>query len=185
MPAQRDYNSAAAELYQWMDHELQQAFYVCYQNFGKISTKKLVACLGHANITRELVSRTEGELQIPQIRRNNKSTDELAFAKENDFVIVTEHGGVMNNDIRFDCPHWLNNMPIGPGVSPCVDIACRIQLASHYAASTGKNDESASIGSFSFYRTLCENASELRTLVEKYEVDLNEVFGVAETPFMG
>mmetsp|Transcript_18668 Transcript_18668/g.28216 ORF Transcript_18668/g.28216 Transcript_18668/m.28216 type:complete len:186 (+) Transcript_18668:166-723(+) len=185
MSAQREYNSAAAELYQWMDHELQQAFYVCYQNFGKISTKKLVACLGHADITRELVSRTQGELQIPRIRRNN-STDELAFAEENDFVIVTEDGGVMNNDIKFDCPHWLNNMPIGPGVSPCVDIACRVQLASHYAAaSTGKNDESVSIDSFSFYRTLCENASELRTLVEKYEVDLNEVFGVAETPLMG
>ena len=60
--------NSAAKLYEWMDDGLQNTFFKCYQVYGKISTKKLVACFDDPTIIkamRDIVKRSRNGIEIP------------------------------------------------------------------------------------------------------------------------
>lgn len=126
-----------------MDPQLKQAFYTCYRNYGKISTKKLLASLVDPKailVSDEMVSLT-GYNGIPS-RQD-----------------VQVHEATAEDDIG-----WLESLRRGPGVSPCVMNTCSRVLKA--------TDQQKEIDTLYFLEVLSGTAVELSRLVRQHGVDV-------------
>ena len=93
--------SPAVELYPRMDPALQKAFYTCYKNNGKISTKKLIASF----IDKQAI----GVARVVVAQANYDVPDAPA----------TTNDPPADDDVQ-----WLRDLRRGPGISPCVMRTC-------------------------------------------------------------
>lgn len=134
--------SAASALYPKMDAQLKQAFVTCFRNYGKISTKKLLASLVEpsAVVVADRVVTLTGYKGVP----------------DRDEIQVYE--ATADDDVA-----WLTNLRRGPGVSPCVMNTCSRLLRE-------KTEEE--IDSLHFFQVLSDTAKELSSLVRQNEVDV-------------
>lgn len=145
---------AAVQIYPLMDSQLKQAFYTCYQNYGKISTKKLIACFVEptaVSVADQIIART-GYKPVP-----SRTT-------------VKQYKETANDDIA-----CLVNLAVGPGVSPCVMRTCHRLLQEQHSA--GK--EGMTIDTLHFLQVLCATAVELSRLVRQHQIDVPQMIANA------
>ena len=133
----------AVTLYPKLDPDMKQAFYTCYSNFGKISTKKLLACLVGCEA--------------------RKAADEI--------IRLAHYEGVPSRQVVvFHEPSadtaWLKRLPLGAGVSPCVNRTCARLLEGQCSS------EDVMIDELTFLQALSTTAVQLSRLVNKYQVNV-------------
>jgi hypothetical protein len=137
-------SNAAAELFRFMSPDLRNAFFTCYRTYGKVSTKKLISCFQHPSAveaTSKFTSAVENRYDIPDPPSKIFQWQEV-------------HG-----------MSWVREMPVGPGVSPCVNNTCeRLLLES--------SGEGRTINSLYFFQTLCGVATELSLIIRSMNVDI-------------
>lgn len=142
------YKNAATELFSRMDGDIKDAFYTCYKTYGKVSTKKLLVCFQNPTTVRAID-------EVVGMMADGLNPFELPSKPPTFFSFddSVEERGVA----------WLNEMPIGPGVSPCVNNTCKHFLNGE------RTDE---VSSLDFFRALCGIASEPRSIIESKEIDV-------------
>ena len=141
--------SAASALYPKMDSRLKQAFYTCFRNYRKISTKKLIASLVDPSV-------------IPVADRVVALTEYAGVPPRHE---VQVYEATADNDIA-----WLTSLRRGPGVSPCVMNTCSRLL--------GEANENE-IDSLLFLQFLSDTAVELSRLVRQNNVNVPEMVAEA------
>jgi hypothetical protein len=147
--------NAAAHLFDRMDHDLQNAFFTCYMNFGKVSTKKLIACFCNrptVNVVRQVLEQNEFGVPSPPSK----------------LYKISEEG----NSGTVDCPDWLAAMPVGPGVSPCVNSTC---IAFLEEALEGQEGEEMPVDSLRFFEALCGIARGPSRIVSSRDIDVGAI----------
>ena len=128
--------------------DLKNAFYTCYKVYGKVSTKKLIACF-----------------QDPQaIQASKKVVDAL----DNRYNIPPRPSELYPYD-EDEGMAWLAEMPVGPGVSPCVNNTCQICLLSEGTIST-----------LDFFQVLCGTAAEPSHMIRTMRVDVSELLATLD-----
>lgn len=147
-------DSAAVKLYPKMEPDLQKAFYSCYRNFGKISTKKLIASFVDA----------PSVIALDQI------------------ILQTKYDGVPSRDsVEFYEPtadiEWLRTLRRGPGVSPCVMRTCERLLFDL----SGDEKDSGMVDTLRFLEKLSATAVELSRLVRDHKVDVPRIVADARS----
>lgn len=133
------YFNAGAELFLRMDPQLQNAFFTCYKTYGKVATKKLISCFQDPIAIKSaarVIEALENRYSIPPPPKMFQCTGEEGLS-------------------------WLGEMPVGAGVSPCVNNTCLQLLRS------GKT-----INTLDFFQELCGTAVEPARMIQSLEVDV-------------
>ena len=86
------------------------------------------------------------------------------------------------------CPQWLNDLKIGPGVSPCVNATCGNFLHPFREEGEGRVGEgeglegygqgisfSSKVDCLTYFRELCGTACELCVLIHSHRIDLQGI----------
>ena len=146
MEAPRTRRNAAAELFPRMDVLLQTAFVLCYNTYGKVATKKLISCFVDptaVRVAQRLITSLDGAYDIPP-----------PPSKDIKMPMEPSH--------QEHAPSWLVTMPIGPGISPCVNNTC-IKLL---------QNESREVDTLAFLECLCDTAVELRRVIQSKQLNV-------------
>ena len=134
--------NAAADLFPRMEGHLQDAFLTCYKTYGKVATKKLLSCVRQpaANqAIQQIIALTGYDVPAPPPKFWSIQGEKIA-------------------------PEWLAIMPVGPGVSPCVNNTCRKLLSSEQTITT-----------LVFLECLCDTAIELKRAIQTNQVDVADI----------
>ena len=143
--------SAAATVFPKMDTELQQAFYTCVQNYGKISTKKLLASFIEPRAIR-VADKVIALAEYPGVPSRQDVPIQASPSKDTDLS-------------------WLTSLPKGPGVSPCVINTCERLLE--------QTSDDTHIDTLAFVEALCRTALQLKKLVQQHKVDVSSMIAQA------
>ena len=139
---------ATLTVYPKLNANMQQAFYTCFCNYGKISTKKLLASLVGTQ------ARMVADEIVEQVQYEN---------------VPSRSNVVFHQAPPVDDMAWLDHLPLGPGVSPCVNRTCARLL----------RDVDEIIDELLFLQVLCATAIQLSRLVKQHQLDVPEMIARA------
>ena len=172
-------SNEVAKLYELMDDKLQNTFFQCYRTYGKISTKKLVASFDDPVViksTHDIVRLSRNGIQIPPRpfpQTTSTSKERLFYGISNiDESAEDEDGWELLSATETEevtYPKWLDDLKIGPGVSPCVNATCGKILRSEEGGLSSKVD------CLTLFRELSRTACELCILIKSHRIDVDSI----------
>lgn len=139
----------AAALFPRMDADLKNAFFTCYKTYGKVATKKLISCF-------------QDPVTIRAVAR-------VMDALEHSYTGIPDPPSEFHSVSVEDSTSWLDKMPMGPGVSDCVNNTCRAFV---------EQSTQETVTSLKFLEVLCGTAVQLNRIVKSRNVNVAHLMTV-------